>query len=60
VATRAVQANFRQLSGERAVKIHPLVGRLIDQDVLEKLKARSAGPKTGQGAVAKAETKGSA
>ena len=59
-AATAVLANFRQLSGERAVKIHPLVGRMIDQDVLEKLKARSAGPETRQGAVAKAETKGSA
>ena len=37
-AATAVLANFRQLSGERAVKIHPLVARMIDQDVLEKLK----------------------
>jgi len=59
-AATAVLANFRQLSGERAVKIHPLVGRLIDQDVLEKMKARAPGPETGQGAVAKAEAKGSA
>jgi cytolysin-activating lysine-acyltransferase len=43
-AATAVLANFRQVSGERAVKIHPLVGRLIDPDVLEKLKARAAAP----------------
>ena len=55
-AATAVLANFRQLSGERAVRIHPLVGRMIDQDVLAKLKAHAAG----QGATAKAETKGSA
>src|SRR3954465_3398002 len=49
-AATAVLANFRQLSGERAVKIHPLVARMIDQDVLEKLKARPAGAaaETGQ------------
>jgi hypothetical protein len=52
---------FRQLSGERAVKIHPLVTRMIDQDVLEKLKARSAGAaEKGKEPLAKAETKGSA
>jgi cytolysin-activating lysine-acyltransferase len=59
-AATAVLANFRQLSGERAVKIHPLVARMIDPEVLEKLKARPTGPETGQGAMAKAETKGSA
>jgi cytolysin-activating lysine-acyltransferase len=60
-AATAVLANFRQLSGERAVKIHPLVTRMIDQDVLEKLKARSAGAaEKGKEPLAKAETKGSA
>ncbi len=37
----AVLANFRQLAGEKPVKIHPMVGRLIDPAVLEKLKAAS-------------------
>src|SRR5882724_2919112 len=37
-AATAVLANFRQLSGQRAVKIHPLVARMIDPDVLEKLR----------------------
>lgn len=34
----SVLANFRQLAGERPVKIHPIVGRLIDPAVLEKLR----------------------
>jgi hemolysin-activating ACP:hemolysin acyltransferase len=59
-AATAVLANFRQLSGERAVKIHPLVARLIDPDVLEKLKARAAEADKGRGTLAKAEMKGSA
>jgi len=44
------------------VKIHPIVARMIDQDVLEKLKARPAGAaaETGQETLAKPETKGSA
>jgi cytolysin-activating lysine-acyltransferase len=37
----AVLANFRQLAGEKPVKIHPMIGRLIDPAVLEKLKAAS-------------------
>ena len=59
-AATSVLTNFRQLSGERAVKIHPIVGRMIDPDVLEKLKAHAAGAETRQGAAAKAETKGNA
>ena len=35
----SVLTNFRQLAGERPVRIAPLVGRLIDPDVLQKLKA---------------------
>ena len=34
----SVLANFRQLAGERPVKIHPVVARLIDPDVLAKLR----------------------
>ena len=34
----SVLANFRQLAGERPVRIHPVVARLIDPDVLEKLR----------------------
>jgi len=59
-AATSVLTNFRQLSGERAVKIHPIVARMIDPDVLEKLKAQPMGAETGQGAVATAETKGRA
>jgi hemolysin-activating ACP:hemolysin acyltransferase len=60
-AATAVLANFRQLSGERAVKIHPIVARMIDPDVLEKLKARPAGAADKEkDTLAKAEAKGSA
>ena len=40
-ATR-VLANFRQLSGERAVKIHPIVARSVDPALLEKMRVRPA------------------
>ena len=33
----SVLANFRQLAGERVVKIHPLVGRLIEPEALARL-----------------------
>ncbi|MEO9131458.1 MAG: toxin-activating lysine-acyltransferase [Sphingomonas sp.] len=38
----AVLANFRQLSGERPVKIHPIVARSVDPAVLEKMRVRPA------------------
>ncbi|MEO8375032.1 MAG: toxin-activating lysine-acyltransferase [Sphingomonas bacterium] len=34
----AVLANFRQLSGERPVKVHPIVARSVDPAVLEKMR----------------------
>jgi cytolysin-activating lysine-acyltransferase len=34
----SVLANFRQVVGEKPIKIHPMVARLIDPAVLEKLK----------------------
>lgn len=34
----AVLANFRQVAGEKPIKIHPVVARLIDPAVLEKLR----------------------
>ena len=37
-AATSVLTNFRQLAGEQPVGIAPLVGRLIDPDVLEKLR----------------------
>ena len=37
-AATSVLANFRQLAGERVVKIHPMVGRLIEPEALEKLR----------------------
>jgi hemolysin-activating ACP:hemolysin acyltransferase len=42
-AATAVLANFRQLSGERDVKIHPIVARLVDKEILGKMKARAVG-----------------
>jgi len=42
-AATAVLANFRQLSGERDVRIHPIVARLVDKEILEKMKARAVG-----------------
>jgi len=38
----AVLANFRQLSGERPVKVHPIVARSVDPAVLEKMRVRDA------------------
>lgn len=40
----SVLANFRQVVGDKQIKIHPMVARLIDPAVLEKLKMASAGP----------------
>jgi hemolysin-activating ACP:hemolysin acyltransferase len=37
-ATTSVLANFRQVAGDRVIKIHPIVARLIDPAVLEKLR----------------------
>ena len=42
-AATPVLANFRQLAGERVVKIHPVVGRLIEPDVLERLRGGGKG-----------------
>lgn len=41
-AATAVLANFRQISGDRDVKIHPVVAREVDPDVLEKMRIRAA------------------
>jgi len=38
-AATTVLANFRQVAGEKKIKVHPIVGRLIDQKVLEQLRA---------------------
>ena len=38
----SVLANFRQLAGDRPVRIHPVVARLIDPDVLAKLRVAAA------------------
>jgi cytolysin-activating lysine-acyltransferase len=40
-ATR-VLANFKQLSGDRPVKIHPIVARVVDPKALEAMRARPA------------------
>ena len=36
----AVLANFKQLSGERLVKVHPIVRRSVEAGVLEKMRVR--------------------
>jgi hypothetical protein len=59
-AATAVLANFRQLSGERAVKIHPLVARLMDAEILEKMKAQSVGVATAAEAAMMSEPQGDA
>lgn len=41
-AATAVLTNFRQVAGEKQIKIHPIVGRLIDPKVLERLRAGGA------------------
>ena len=38
----SVLANFRQVVGDKPIKIHPMVARLIDPAVLEKLKGAMA------------------
>jgi hemolysin-activating ACP:hemolysin acyltransferase len=51
-AATAVLTNFRQLSGERAVKIHPIVARLVDAEILEKLRAAADAGQRGEHAPA--------
>ena len=36
----AVLANFKQIAGDKAVAIHPIVARSVDREVLEKMKAK--------------------
>jgi cytolysin-activating lysine-acyltransferase len=55
----SVLANFRQVLGEKSIKIHPMVARLIDPAVLEKLKLASTEPQTAP-AAPMPETKGNA
>ena len=40
----AVLANFRQLSGERQVKVHPIVARSVETEILERMRVQSAAP----------------
>jgi hypothetical protein len=40
-AATTVLANFRSLAGSKIVKIHPIISRLIDPAVLEKLRGAS-------------------
>ena len=55
-----VLANFRQLAGEKQIRIHPIVGRLIDPAVLEKLKLASAETATKQPQAPMGEARGNA
>jgi hemolysin-activating ACP:hemolysin acyltransferase len=59
-AATSVLASFKQLSGERVVKIHPIVARLIDPDVLEKMKTHPAGTEAGAGQGVMSEPRGNA
>jgi cytolysin-activating lysine-acyltransferase len=56
----SVLANFRQVVGEKPIKIHPMVARLIDPAVLEKLKGAMAEPEAGQAEPAIGPTAGNA
>jgi cytolysin-activating lysine-acyltransferase len=61
----SVLANFRQLVGDKPIKIHPMVARLIDPAVLEKLRLAStveneAAGSTNLTAPTMPETKGNA
>jgi cytolysin-activating lysine-acyltransferase len=56
----SVLANFRQLVGEKPIKIHPMVARLIDPAVLEKLKLASAAETSNAPAATMPEPQGNA
>lgn len=57
----SVLANFRQVVGEMPIKIHPMVARLIDPAVLEKLKgAMAADDKSESAATAMSKPAGNA
>jgi cytolysin-activating lysine-acyltransferase len=56
----SVLANFRQLVGEKPIKIHSMVARLIDPAVLEKLKLSSAADSASAPTAAMPEPQGNA
>jgi cytolysin-activating lysine-acyltransferase len=56
----SVLANFRQLVGDKPIKIHPMVARLIDPAVLEKLKLASATDSANSAAPSMPQTIGNA
>jgi cytolysin-activating lysine-acyltransferase len=56
----AVLANFRQLVGDKPIKIHPMVARLIDPAVLEKLKLANASESANAPAATMPEPQGNA
>ena len=39
----AVIAGFRQVAGERELRLHPLIPRLVDADALERMGAKRMG-----------------
>ena len=59
-AATAVLANFRQLSGEREVRIQPIVARLVDAEILQKMKAHPVGAEPPAGAAMMPELPGNA
>lgn len=38
----AVLASFRQIAGDRPVKIHPVVARSVDQELLDQMRVKPA------------------
>jgi cytolysin-activating lysine-acyltransferase len=56
----SVLANFRQVVGDKPIKIHPMVARLIDPAVLEKLKGASTEPVTARHDAVMGQTVGNA
>jgi cytolysin-activating lysine-acyltransferase len=56
----SVLANFRQLVGDKPIKIHPMVARLIDPAVLEKLKLANASESANAPAATMPEPQGNA
>ena len=40
--TGAVIANFRKVAGEGELRLHPIIGRLVDKDMLERMTGKAS------------------
>ena len=47
----AVIAGFRQVAGERELRLYPLIPRLVDPDALERMGAKRMGEESKAGVV---------